>query len=380
MPDSSGLAAADRRYLEALRTRATAGKRKSVAWRRLAITVVKEIHHDLFGPAPEGALTPRVVGEALTRIRATGEIDFTASTDQERVGLPVHIKVREHPLPAVRRPAMPPLHPELSRVAAEWSLSRRRPEHLAAYIAVNEWLIGRPDLTQLPMCERSLEIFGKPSHLPYFPEPEKALTKLSFGWLFSDRMRLRELLHLVRAEPPLLNEWYPSRPRERGFTRMERGDTLFVVENYTTCWSLARALEPLDHGLGYLAWGIGKSFSSSICSIRPDHGVGAIRYFGDIDASGLAIPQRAQEQAERADLPPVEPAESLYDALFELGVPLPGAEEPVTPEKAHELAAWLPERHRGRAVEILIRGERLAQEWVNLHHLRGSSAWYADVG
>ncbi|MFJ9952565.1 hypothetical protein [Kitasatospora sp. NPDC091207] len=377
--DPTRLNTADRKFLTALRERSSAGKRNAAAWRKLAAPVVKELHHELFGRAGDETLTPRVLLDTLTRLKEAGEVEFVARTDQERVELPVSIRVREQPTPRPERPAMPPLHPDLSRVASEWQLNSRKPRHLAAYIAVNAWLTGDPDLTPLPMCERSLEVFGSPSHLAHFPEPEKTLRDLSFGWLFSDQVHLRKFLHILRAEPPLLNEWYPAKPHERGFTTMERGDILFVVENYTTCWSLTKALESVDHRLGYLAWGIGKSFSSSVRSIRPDHGVGAIRYFGDLDASGLAIPVRASEKARAAGLPPVTPAAHLYDALFQVGTALPGKEDPLPRAKAEELAAWLPERHRAHAVDLLVRGERIAQEWVNLRHLDSSSAWHTDT-
>ncbi|MFF7457908.1 hypothetical protein [Kitasatospora sp. NPDC008115] len=378
-PDPIRLSTADRTFLAALRERSSAGKRSAAAWRKLAIPVARELYHELFGRAGDDTLVPKVLLQTLSRLRDAGEVEFVTRTDHERVELPVSIRVREQPTPPPDRPAMPPLHPRLSRVAAEWQLNSRKPRHLAAYIAVNEWLTGDPDLTPVPLCERSLEVFGGPAHLTHFPEPEKALRDLSFGWLFSDQVYLRNFLNILRAEPPLLNEWYPTRPQERGYTAMERGDILFVVENYTTCWSLTKALEKIDHQLGYLAWGIGKSFSSSVRSIRPDHGVGAIRYFGDLDASGLIIPIRATEKARAAGLPPVTPAGDLYDALFRLGTPLPGKEDPLPRARAEELAAWLPERHRTRAVDLLVRGERLAQEWVSLRHLNSSNSWHTDV-
>ncbi|MEV7022335.1 Wadjet anti-phage system protein JetD domain-containing protein [Kitasatospora sp. NPDC093558] len=373
------LSAAEKRFLAALRERASAGKRSGCATHKLAIAAVRELHHEHFGRPGDDALPPRVLLGALDRLRTTGDIEFVARTDLERVELPRSVRVRRPPEPAADRPAMPPLHSRMSRVATEWDRSGRKPRQLAAYVAVNEWLMAAPAPAPLPMCERSLQIFGKDAHLAHFPEPEKALRDLSFGWLFRDHVYLREFLDILRAEPPLLNEWYRAKPHERGYTSLMRGDVLFVVENYTTCWSLTRALATVDHRLGYLAWGIGKSFASSVRSIRPDHGVGAIRYFGDLDASGLAIPARAAEQARAMGLPPVVPAAALYDALFEHGTPLPGKENPVSPARAAELASWLPERHRRRAVELLVGGRRIAQEWVNLDHLESSVEWHADV-
>ncbi|AUG76290.1 hypothetical protein CFP65_1391 [Kitasatospora sp. MMS16-BH015] len=372
------LTPAERRFLAALRERASHGKRTGARWRKLAVRVVRELHHEHAGRAGDHELPPRLLLRTLKRLQAAEEISFVAGSDQEKVELPQHIRVFVPPVTPLDRPAMPPLHARMSRVAAEWNQKGRKPHQLAAYIAVNDWLLRGPDPTPLPMCERSLEVFGHPAHLGHFPEPEKALRDLNFGWLFRDRGQLRDFLHLVRAEPPLLNEWYPAKPQERGYTAMRRGDILLVVENYTTCWSLTKALTSVDHRLGYLAWGIGKSFASSVRSIRPDHGIGAIRYFGDLDVSGLTIPVRAGDQARAAGLPPIVPVTELYDALFRLGTPLPG-KEAVSPAKAEELAAWLPERHRARAVGLLVRGERLAQEWVNLRYLESATGWHTDV-
>ncbi|MEU9410452.1 Wadjet anti-phage system protein JetD domain-containing protein [Streptomyces sp. NPDC048281] len=367
----------DQEMLEALRARASAGKRSSARRHKLAMSDFKEIHRKVYRASPVDAFESREILNCLERLENQGGIQQMGRTDKERLELPMNIWVHSPPPPIEPEVTMPPLHEKMSRVAHEWG--NRKAKQLTAYVAVNEWFMSDPDLTPAPLCERALEIFGKRKFLTYFPEPEKALREVSFGWLFSDQRYMRDFLDILRSEPPLLTEIYLAKAGKRGYASMDRGDILFVVENYTTCWSMAEALKTLDHGLGHLAWGIGKSFVSSVRSIRPDHGVTAIRYFGDLDASGLAIPLRADKEARAAGLPPVVPAVKLYDALFELGTPLPGKEKPVTRDRAEALAAWLDERHRERAVELLIKGERLAQEWVGLRHLRTANAWQADV-
>ncbi|MGW6741405.1 Wadjet anti-phage system protein JetD domain-containing protein [Streptomyces sp. NPDC055025] len=366
----------EQEMLEALRARASAGKRSSSQRHKLAMSDFKEIYREVYRTSPVDAFEPRGIINCLEKLENQGGIQQMGRTDKERLELPINIWVYSPPPPKEPEVIMPPLHQKMSRVANEWN---RKAKQLTAYVAVNEWLMSDPNRTPVPLCERALEIFGKRKFLTYFPEPEKAFRDVSFGWLFSDRQYMRDFLDVLKSEPPLLTEVYLAKAGKRGYASMDRGDILFVVENYTTCWSMAEALKTLDHGLGHLAWGIGKSFVSSVRSIRPDHGVEAIRYFGDLDASGLAIPIRADAEARAAGLPPVVPAANLYDALFELGTPLPGKEKPVTRARAEELAAWLCERHREQAVELLIKGERLAQEWVGLRHLRTADAWHADV-
>ncbi|BCL27565.1 Wadjet anti-phage system protein JetD domain-containing protein [Streptomyces aurantiacus] len=366
----------DQEMLEALRFRASAGKRSSARRHKLTMSDFKEIHRDVYRTSPVDAFESREILKCLERLENQGGIRQMEKTDKERLELPMNLWVYSPPPPAEPEVTMPPLHEKMGRVAHEWN---RKAKQLTAYVAVNEWLMSDPDPTLIPLCERALEIFGKRKFTTYFSEPEKAFREISFGWLFSDQQYMRDFLDILKSEPPLLTEVYLAKAGKRGYASMDRGDILFVVENYTTCWSMAEALRTMDHGLGHLAWGIGKSFVSSVRSIRPDHGVAAIRYFGDLDASGLAIPIRANAQARAAGLPPVLPAVKLYDALFELGTPLPGKEKPVTRDRAEELAGWLCERHRDRAVELLIKGERLAQEWVGLRHLCMANAWHADV-
>ncbi|MER5563950.1 Wadjet anti-phage system protein JetD domain-containing protein [Streptomyces sp. NPDC002506] len=366
----------DQEMLEALRARASAGKRSSARRHKLAMSDFKKIYREVYRTSPVDAFEPREIISCLEKLENQGGIQQMGRTDKERLELPINIWVYLPPPPKEPDVIMPPLHQKMSRVANEWN---RKAKQLTAYVAVNEWLMSDPNRTPVPLCERALEIFGKRKFLTYFPEPEKAFRDISFGWLFSDRQYMRDFLDVLKSEPPLLTEVYLAKAGKRGYASMDRGDILFVVENYTTCWSMAEALKTLDHDLGHLAWGIGKSFVSSVRSIRPHHGVEAIRYFGDLDASGLSIPIRADAEARAAGLPPVVPAGNLYDALFELGTPLPGKEKPVNRARAEELTAWLCERHRERAVELLIKGERLAQEWVGLRHLRTADAWHADV-
>ena len=94
----------------------------------------------------------------------------------------------------------------------------------------------------------------------------------------------------------------------------------------------------------------------------------AISYFGDLDDPGLSIAVNAARNAERAGLPPITPAEQLYSLLLEHGRPAPW-ERTTSASRARRLAAWLPGPQRGPVTDLIVRGERLAQEAVGVEAL-----------
>ncbi|WBC04749.1 DUF2220 family protein [Micromonospora sp. WMMA1976] len=135
---------------------------------------------------------------------------------------------------------------------------------------------------------------------------------------------------------------------------------------------------PERHDLGYVAWGLGNTFTASVNTIRARHAVAEIRYFGDLDLSGLRIPLSASATAVHNGLPQVRPAMHLYRALLQLGLPIAAKEKAAAPADAARLAGWLGE-NMGQVAALLTRGERLAQEWVGFRHLRTDASWHADV-
>lgn len=379
--DAEDLSPRDREFADTLQLRASLGKSRKVEFHILLIETVKEIYRTVYQPRGDQEYEPEKLGACLRRLVGYDLVRFVASNDGEKVALPLKIKVRRPPEPPKVSLLLPPLVDELSWLADKWC--RLQPHQQAAYTAVNEWLFNNPHPVLAPACERALEVFGKRKFTRWFPEPEKTFNFLSFQPYFSDPNERGRLLAVRPSQPPLLTERYFGRTKASGFATLHAGNTLLVVENHTTCWSLAEVLDNLDHavdhGLKHLAWGIGQSFVRSVNSILPKHDVGAIRYFGDVDASGLGIPIKANATAAKNSLPIVRPAEKLYDALFALGTVLPGKEEPVPRDDAEKLAAWLPDQHRERTVDLLMKGERLAQEWVGLRYLASSTDWHADV-
>lgn len=208
----------------------------------------------------------------------------------------------------------------------------------------------RPDV---PAQERSLMLFGD----------EKALGALAGTALFGPGRLSWELLRCHPVHPPFV------------WRRVGAGSLLLVVENQATFDSLARAL-PDDGPVGTLAYGAGNHFIASVASAVDLPGLlDGICYFGDVDAQGLAIPVRAGGVAAAVGLPPIEPAEILYELLFANGRPAAHDGGPVEAQAAQRRAAWLPDRLRPDAIQLLEQGRRLAQEWVGLELLQRDLAW-----
>jgi len=208
------------------------------------------------------------------------------------------------------------------------------------------------------MRERSLEIF----------RDEKALDRLTGTSLFSPGRLDLELLRCRRVAPRLHAESAGS------------GDILLVVENSDTFDSLLAVLRGNDdHRVGLVAWGAGTGFEASVLSIaRLSHLIAEVRYFGDVDENGLRVPASAAVLAAAEGLPPIRPATGLYDALLGVGVPQAGQRQ-VTPAAAADLVNWLDEDHREPVEELLLAGERLAQEAVGLAYLSQHDQWGHDL-
>ncbi|MDQ0692134.1 Wadjet anti-phage system protein JetD domain-containing protein [Arthrobacter sp. W4I7] len=219
--------------------------------------------------------------------------------------------------------------------------------------AVNSWLRDRGrDDDIAPLRERSLELFGH----------EKQLDRMLSTSLFAPGRLTLNLLRTFRARPPLATR------------RVGGGPVLLVVENSDSFDTLTRVLTA-DPGLvGYVAWGAGAAFESSVLSIEDLPGVGAVTYFGDVDADGLRFPASASKLAISQGLPPVRPAGGLYRLLLSAGVPQYG-QPSVDVERAVALSTWLPLALRTDAAALLSDGARLPQEAVRATHLFQDVVW-----
>jgi hypothetical protein len=237
-----------------------------------------------------------------------------------------------------------------------------------------------PDTLGVPLRERALEVFGCFGDESDFPEPEKALDNTKRGPLFGDSARLHAVLATRDVPAPLLTKRHLDLQEVgQGFyQRIGQGDVLLVVENSATWWSVVHAL-PQEHDIGHIAWGLGRSFVSSVRSISEENGISSVLYFGDLDRSGVEIPRDAARVARDRRLPPVRPAVHLYADLLDIGRSFPSKEAPVVPERAAALVSWLDPEHQAAAAELLVTGRRIAQEWVGYRHLLRTVRWHADL-
>jgi hypothetical protein len=197
----------------------------------------------------------------------------------------------------------------------------------------------------VPMRERSIEIFGD----------EKQLEALLATSLFAPGRLTLDALHSFRLPIPL------------AIRHIGPSSTVLVVENSDTFHSLHSVLQSIPTDIGHLAYGAGSAFESAVADLQHLEKVDQIRYFGDLDGNGLAIPARAAVTAQELGLPPVEPATPLYEALL---ARTPGAGSPVEAGRAADLTTWLHPRQRELSQRLLQRGERIAQEALNRRHLR----------
>jgi hypothetical protein len=125
--------------------------------------------------------------------------------------------------------------------------------------------------------------------------------------------------------------------------------------------------------------GIGRELLGVDRPITDNHEIHRIRYFGDIDLSGLSIPFSAKRTAHSNKLPDVLPASHLYAELFAAGRSWQAGDKAVDEERARKLADWLPAEHQGTAMRLLVEGRRMAQEWVGYQHLMRNRSWEADL-
>jgi hypothetical protein len=295
------------------------------------------------GHASRRALLASVVAELagaeLVQLPSARLMDRSAQP-----ALPRHVRLpsRAPAAPSPRQAARSvPWRPELAW-AATANLTRAQ---LATLQQLNVWFRDARPTLDVPMRERSLEIFGD----------EKALDRLVTSVLFRPGRLSLTQLRAYRSRPPL-----PA-------VQVGDGPVLLVVENSDTFETLARLLDDGPGDVGHVAWGAVAAFEASVASVGRLPGITHVLYFGDVDADGLRFPASAAALAAELGLPAIEPAAGLYRLLFEVGHRAGG--QRVDEARAESLAAWLPADLRLAAVNLLMSGQRLAQEAVGSERL-----------
>lgn len=238
--------------------------------------------------------------------------------------------------------------------AAELELS---PDDRRDLMQINRWLGGTPPATTVvPPRERSLEVFGAGN--------EHRLDELSRSPLFAADRLSWDTLRSVPVPPPFV--WSSVGP----------ASTLLVVAGHETFASVRRALieAPVAPPVGIVAYGAGRQFSGSVRFAHTlDRPIERILYYGDLDLDGLRTPWRANQVATASGLPIVEPARACYDLLVRHGQPSPT--EPPRRDDVRTVVDWLPAPLRHDVGIMLLRGRRLAQEWVGFERLRTARIW-----
>lgn len=307
------------------------------------------------GLASRRALLATVVSELV----AAGRVQLPSSRLMDRTAQPalpqrVTLLGRAPAAPSPRQVARTVAwRPELAW-AATAEVTRAQ---LATLQQLNAWFRDAKPTCDVPMRERSLEIFGD----------EKALDRLVPSVLFGPARLSLAQLRAYRSRPPL-----PA-------VRVGDGHALLVVENSDTFDTMVRLLDGDPGDVGHVAWGAGAAFEASVASVGRLPSITRVLYFGDVDADGLRFPTSASALAAQLDLPTVEPAVSLYRLLLEHGHRASGGQR-VDAARASSLVAWLPADLRKTAAALLTSGERLAQEAVGtelLHrHLAGGAGTF----
>ncbi|MGW5443345.1 Wadjet anti-phage system protein JetD domain-containing protein [Streptomyces asiaticus] len=365
-------------------------------WRSGRKKIVKEeLFEELYAvrrSSPESELDETVLSRCLDALVAEGRLTLIGVHPPLNGRVPRGIFLPESAAPVRPAPrSIGVVHHELFRLL-NGQRQVTEPQY-AGYGAISDWLhtVLEADrsLMDVPLRERSLEIFGKRAYWDIFPEAEKVLDGKGFGGpLFNQAERLHELIRSFPTDPPNLNAHFSDLTLENRSTSWEKGDVLLVVENSATYWSLVEQLRNTDHRIGCVAWGVGWSFSAAVRTLVQAHTdtgherrrrIREVRYFGDLDKSGLAIPAIAARRAAEQGLA-VRPTTGLYKALVRLGTAMPAKKKERTGSlSARELVDWLDDPSFAHVAGFLERGERLAQEWIGRQYLAGSTEWLRDV-
>ena len=314
--------------------RAAAGRRQ----RLLAV----ECDDALLEIAPQMQSDPnrrRRLLELLTELQAANMLTWSVSRDRSvRPELPAFITLAGNVEDERQAAALPnlPWRPEL-----EWAYNLRlTPREHEVLSVVQAYRRDRdPETAPIPHRERSLLLF----------RDEKRIDRLVRSRLFEPGYLSLELLDAYWAGPPI------------AFANTGGSGPVVVSENAASWHTLVKVLDGQARAVAY---GAGGAFAQSVAWLASIGDLDAVLYIGDLDAEGVAIPQRAATAAELAGVPTPQPYPALWRALADLAPEHGQPGPPVPTEVAQELCTWFSsEPGLARDVQRLIeRGVRVPQE------------------
>jgi hypothetical protein len=222
--------------------------------------------------------------------------------------------------------------------------TRLSPQELITAVKINEWIIRRRGkYMQVPLRERSLEIFGDEKYLD---------SRHREGALFGGRLQL-SVIGAKLVEHPLA-----YRPADA------EGMPVLLVENHHTFWSLGEWNEAIKM-YSAVVYGNGKTICGSglaLAEVMRERGAVSAEYFGDLDPAGIDIPLIFNQKNEQQ----ITPCISLYERLLANGRHKGGIT--ATPFDVSRAQRWLP----SLSVEIAAiweKGNWIPQEGLGLEQL-----------
>lgn len=277
--------------------------------------------------------------ELLTELEAANVLTWSVGRDSSvRPELPAFVtlaKSGEEERHAAPLPHLP-WRPEL-----EWAYTLRlTPREHQVLSVVQAYRRDRdPEAVPIPHRERSLLIFGD----------EKRIDRLIRSRLFYPGHLSLELLDAYWAGPPIAFAY-------------TGGTGPVVVSENAACWHTL--VQVLDGQARAVAYGAGGAFAQSVAWLSSIGDLDTILYIGDLDAEGVAIPQRAVAAARLAGVPTPRPHLALWRVLVDLAEVHGHAAPPVPTEVAAELCSWFgAEAELANDVQRLLEvGVRVPQE------------------
>lgn len=221
--------------------------------------------------------------------------------------------------------------------------------------AINEFLLRRRGtFRQVPIKERSLEIFGD----------EKRLDAMRTGdTLFAGRLSL-SAIGAFQVPLPL-----PYRLADAP------GKPVLILENHNSFWSFgewnhkAKRYSAVVYGAGEAFRSSGRALDQVLCEVS---GVGA-EYLGDLDPTGVSIPLEFNRTIT-SNSTRVVPALEFYGWLLQYGVRRTRAPEPTHGSAASLAREWLTVELGESLVNLWAAGQWVPQEGLGVEALESFSA------